>query len=138
LENGKCSTSILSGTICSCKARRKEAIGFDLFWIACRVKPPRAIAFGDKVGRPIVSKLNQIRIGADVETQHRNDAQSEYDAVKSYNDGIKLAMELGDNGTRELLEHILKDEEDHVDWLEAQLDQIRQMGVAGYLVEQID
>ena len=64
--------------------------------------------------------------------------QSEYGAVKSYNDGIKLAIEVADGGTRELLEHILKDEEDHVDWLEAQLDQIKQMGTANYLVEQID
>jgi bacterioferritin len=70
-------------------------------------------------GRPTVSLLKEIHIGPDVETQHKNDAQSEYGAVKSYNDGIKLAMELGDNGTRELLEHILQEEEDHVDWLAA-------------------
>ena len=47
-------------------------------------------------------------------------------------------MELGDNGSRELMDSILKDEEDHIDWIEAQLDQIKQMGVANYLVEQID
>jgi len=89
-------------------------------------------------GRPIVSKLKDIHIGPDVETQHKNDLQSEYGAVESYNNGIKLATEVADNGTRELLEDILKDEEDHVDWLEAQLDQIKQMGAANYLVEQID
>jgi len=89
-------------------------------------------------GRPTVSRLKEINIGADVESQHKNDLKSEYDAVKSYNDGIKLANEAADAGTRELLEHILKDEEDHVDWLEAQIDQIKQMGVANYLVEQID
>ncbi len=89
-------------------------------------------------GIPIVSKLKDIRIGANVEAQHKNDWDSEYGAVKSYNDGIKLAVELADNGTRELLEAILKDEEDHIDWLEAQLDQIKQMGVQSYLVEQID
>jgi bacterioferritin len=49
-----------------------------------------------------------------------------------------LAVELGHNGTRELLEAILKDEEDHIDWLEAQLDQIKQRGVQNYLVEQVD
>jgi len=89
-------------------------------------------------GRPIVSKLKEIRIGPDVESQHKNDLMSELGAVESYNDGIKLATEVGDNGTRELLEDILKDEEEHVDWLEAQLDQIKQMGVGNYLVEQID
>ena len=64
--------------------------------------------------------------------------QAEFGAVKSYNDGIKLAIEIGDGGTRELLEHILKDEEAHIDWIEAQLDQIKQMGSQNYLVEQID
>lgn len=89
-------------------------------------------------GTPIVSKLKDMHIGADVEVQHKNDLQSEYTAVNSYNDGINLAGEVGDGGTRELLEHILKDEEDHVDWLEAQLDQIKHMGIQNYLVEQID
>jgi len=89
-------------------------------------------------GRPTVSKLKAIKIGANVEAQHKNDLESEYGAVKSYNDGIRLATELADNGTRELLEDILQEEEEHVDWLEAQLDQIKQMGSQNYLVEQID
>jgi bacterioferritin len=57
-------------------------------------------------------------------------------AVKAYNEGIRLAVEAGDNGTRTLLEAILTDEEDHVDWLEAQLDQIKQIGIQNYLTEQ--
>jgi bacterioferritin len=89
-------------------------------------------------GTPIVSNLNAIHIGADVEKQHRNDLQAEHDAVQQYNEGIRLAVEVGDNGTRELLESILKDEEDHTDWLESQLDQIEQLGIQNYLVEQID
>lgn len=89
-------------------------------------------------GLPIVSKLKDIHIGSEVEGQHNNDLQSEYGAVASYNDGIRLAGECADNGTKELLEHILLDEEEHVDWLEAQLDQIKQMGSQNYLVEQID
>ena len=89
-------------------------------------------------GRPIVSQLNAIHIGADVEAMHHNDSQAEYDAIKAYNQGIALAVELGDNGTRDLLESILTDEEEHVDWLEAQLDQIGQMGIQIYLVEQLD
>jgi len=89
-------------------------------------------------GLPIVSKLKDIHIGPAIEVQHKNDLQSEYGAVASYNDGIRLTSEAGDHGTRELLEHILKEEEEHVDWLEAQLDQIKQMGSQNYLVEQID
>jgi bacterioferritin len=89
-------------------------------------------------GIPVVTKLNQVHIGATVEAQLKNDSISEVDAIKAYNDGIKLCVELGDNGSRELLESILKDEENHIDWLEAQLDQIKQMGIQNYLVEQLD
>ncbi len=88
-------------------------------------------------GRPIVSSLNTINIGADVETQHKNDWAAEEGAIKAYNDAVRLAVETGDNGTRELLESILKDEEDHIDWIEAQLDQIKQMGIQTYLSEQV-
>jgi bacterioferritin len=88
-------------------------------------------------GTPIVSKLNRINIGGDVETQHKNDWAAEEGAIKAYNESIRLAVEVGDNGSRELLESILKDEEEHIDWLEAQLDQIKQMGIQTYLVEQL-
>lgn len=88
-------------------------------------------------GTPIVSQLNKIRIGADVAAQLRNDLESELGAVKMYNDGIKLCLEAHDNGSRELLEDILEDEENHVDWLEAQLDQIEQMGLQNYLSQQV-
>jgi bacterioferritin len=88
-------------------------------------------------GRPIVSHLERMHIGADIEAQLKNDLAAELGAVKSYNDSIRQAVELSDNGSRELLESILKDEEEHVDWLEAQLGQIAQMGIQNYLVEQI-
>ncbi|OGF67979.1 MAG: bacterioferritin [Candidatus Fischerbacteria bacterium RBG_13_37_8] len=88
-------------------------------------------------GLPVVSTLNKIAIGPDVEAQFKNDWQAEADAIKAYNDDIRYAVEVGDNGTRELLEAILKDEEDHIDWIEAQLDQIKQMGIQNYLVEQV-
>jgi bacterioferritin len=87
-------------------------------------------------GKPIVSTLNKIQIGDAVEKQHKNDWQAERDAVTAYNADIRLCVEEGDNGTREMLESILKDEEDHIDWIEAQLDQIQQMGIQNYLVEQ--
>jgi bacterioferritin len=88
-------------------------------------------------GMPIVSKLNAIHIGGDVPTFLQNNWNAEAGAVKAYNEGIRLAVEVGDNGTRDLLESILKDEEGHVDWIEAQRDQIQQMGIAPYLSEQI-
>lgn len=88
-------------------------------------------------GAPIVSKLNPIHIGNDVATQHKNNWKAEAGAVKAYNEGIRQSVEVGDNGTRELLEGILRDEENHIDWLEAQLDQIKQMGIQNYLVEQV-
>lgn len=89
-------------------------------------------------GMPVVSKLNPIHIGETVEAQFKDDLQAENGAIKAYNDYIRQAVELGDNGTRELLESILKDEEDHLDWLEAQLDQIQQMGIQNYLSSQIE
>ena len=88
-------------------------------------------------GRPIVSTLNKLNIGAEVEDQLRNDQMAEQGAVTLYNDSIRLAVECGDNGTREMLEAILKEEEEHLDWLEAQLDQIKQMGIQNYLTEHI-
>lgn len=89
-------------------------------------------------GKPIVSNLKKINIGENVEEQFKNDLQAEHDAVKAYNDAIRVATDVGDNGTRDMLDDILEDEEEHVDWLEAQLDQIEQMGIQNYLVEQID
>jgi bacterioferritin len=88
-------------------------------------------------GTPIVSNLKKISIGASVELQLANDLQAELGAVSGYNAGIRQAVEVGDNGSRELLESILKDEEEHVDWLEAQRDQIEQMGIQNYLLEQV-
>lgn len=89
-------------------------------------------------GKPIVSDLNKIHIGTEVPKFHENDHKAELAAIRGYNESIKLAVELGDNGTRELLDSILKDEEAHIDLIEAQLDQIKQMGIQNYLVEQID
>ncbi len=89
-------------------------------------------------GRPIVSNRNKINIGALVPDMHRNDLAAELDAVKSYNGSIRVAGEVGDDGSRKLLESILADEEEHVDWLEAQLGQIEQMGRENYLAEQIE
>jgi bacterioferritin len=89
-------------------------------------------------GRPIVSNLNPMHIGAEVADQLRNDWQAERDAIESYNQGVRVAAEAGDNGTREMLESILAEEEEHIDWIEAQQDQIDQMGIERYLAQQVD
>jgi bacterioferritin len=89
-------------------------------------------------GMPVVSDLNPIHIGAAVDAQIQNDWEAEHGAIQAYNEGIRLARDLGDNGSRELMESILRDEEDHIDWLESQQDQIEQIGLSNYLVEQID
>ncbi len=88
-------------------------------------------------GSPTVSKLNAINIGKDVQTMHNNNHASEIGAVKEYNEAIQVCVKAGDNGTRELLKAVLIDEEDHIDWLEAQLDQIKQIGIQMYLAEQM-
>ncbi len=88
-------------------------------------------------GTPVVSSLNPMHIGAAVPAQHQNDRAAEETAIREYNLGIRLAVEIGDNGTHELLASILKDEEDHIDFLEAQLDQISQMGIQTYLGEKV-
>ena len=88
-------------------------------------------------GVPVVNYLKKITIGSEVAAQHNNDLHSEIEAIALYNNGIKLALEIGDNGTRELLESILKHEEGHLDWLEAQINQISQMGIQNYLADQL-
>jgi bacterioferritin len=88
-------------------------------------------------GIPVVSKLKKIHIGDSVEKQHKYDLESEVDAVKAYNAAIALAVKVGDNGTRDFLTDILKDEEDHIDDLESRLERIQQMGIQTYLLEQV-
>ena len=87
-------------------------------------------------GMPIVSKLNKINIGATVDAQLENDRKAEQTAIESYNESIAVAVAAGDNGSRELFESNLTAEEDHINYLEAQLAQIRQMGLQNYLSEQ--
>jgi bacterioferritin len=88
-------------------------------------------------GTPIVTNLKAIHIGAAVPEQFVNDWNAEEGAIKAYNTAIKQVADLGDNGTRDLLIDILKDEEAHIDWLEAQQEQIKQMDLKNYLVEQL-
>ena len=77
---------------------------------------------------PNMTDYFKINIGQNVEQQYKNDLQLEYDAVKRLNDGIQLCLAANDGGSRELAEKILSDEEHHIDWLEAQLHAIGEMG----------
>jgi bacterioferritin len=88
-------------------------------------------------GAPNVGELNKIHIGADVPKQYANDLASEMTTVAGYNSAIKLATDLGDNATKEILEGILKDEDDHVNEIEEKLDQIKQMGIQNFLSIQV-
>lgn len=88
-------------------------------------------------GKPIVNNLNEIRIGSEVPKMHDHDHKAEEGAILGYNKGIRLAMELGDNDTKVLLESLLKEEIEHIDWIEAQQDQIKQIGIQNYLAQQI-
>jgi bacterioferritin len=88
-------------------------------------------------GSPNMSDYFKINIGQSVLDQLKNDLQLEYDAVKRLNDGIETCVKAGDNGSRELVEMILKDEETHIDWLEGQLHAIKEMGIENYLAQQL-
>ncbi|MEI7901590.1 MAG: bacterioferritin [bacterium] len=87
-------------------------------------------------GIPIVSKLNMIRIGADIPKQFTHDLAAEMMAVKNYNTAINVATAADDNATKELLESILKDEDGHVNQIEEKLDQVKQMGIQNFLALQ--
>lgn len=88
-------------------------------------------------GQPIVSELDNINIGSTVEKMHKNDWDSEKYAIDMYNEAIALATKLGDNGSKVLIESILEEEEEHIDWIEEQFDQIEQMGKQNYLSGQM-
>ena len=88
-------------------------------------------------GSPNMTELFPLKIGQSVKAQLENDLALELDAVPRLNGAIKTAVEVGDNGSRELFEKILIDEEHHVDWLEAQLHIISEIGVENYLAQQM-
>ncbi len=88
-------------------------------------------------GSPNMSDYFKINIGANVKQQFQNDLEVEYAAVKRLNEFVRSCYELHDAGTRELFEHILTDEEEHIDYLEAQLHAIGEMGIENYLAQQL-
>jgi len=84
-------------------------------------------------GKPIVSELNKIHIGSDVAKMFENDHEHEKHTIAAYNEAIKLAGEVKDFATREVLERILDDEDGHIDAIEENQDQIEQMTLGIYL-----
>jgi bacterioferritin len=88
-------------------------------------------------GMPTMNELFPLRIGRNVKEQLENDLALEMDALPRLNRGIDLCVKLNDNGSRELLVNILTDEEKHVDFLEAQLHIVREIGLDNYLAQQI-
>ena len=88
-------------------------------------------------GIPVVSDLRKIHIGADVPKMFANDHDAEDGAIKAYNADILACGEAKDFATREILEDILKDEDRHIDGIEAIQDQIRQMGIQVFLSTQV-
>jgi len=88
-------------------------------------------------GVPNMQRLNPVRVGEDPVEQHEVDLALEVEAVARLNRGVALAVSVNDNGTRALLEHILREEEEAIDWLETQLELIKQLGRENYLSEQL-
>ena len=88
-------------------------------------------------GVPNLTELMKLSVGVNVQAQLESDMKLELAAVKMYNDAVALCRDEGDNASRELFERLLKNEEEHVDWLEAQLHQIKEMGYERYLGQQI-
>jgi bacterioferritin len=88
-------------------------------------------------GMPNLQKLMKINVGETVPEQFQLDLAVEYDAVKRLNAAVEECRAVGDNGTREILEHILEEEEAHIDWIETQQETIKQVGEQNYLAAQI-
>lgn len=88
-------------------------------------------------GIPNLQKLGKLNIGETVPEQLESDLKLEYEAVARLKAAIKTTFEAADHTSRELFEHILEDEEKHIDWLEAQLGQIKEIGKEIWLAEQI-
>lgn len=88
-------------------------------------------------GIPNLQRLGTVAVGETVPEQLEIDRRTEVAAIERYNRGVALALEKGDNGTRDLLDHRLTDEESHLDWIETQISVIEDIGLQNYLSEQL-
>jgi bacterioferritin len=88
-------------------------------------------------GVPEIARYDVIRVGTNIQEQFENDLKLEVKGVQLYNAAIDLCIQLKEGGSRELMERILEESEEHVDWLETQLGLIQAVGLQNYLQEQI-
>ena len=126
-------------------ARMCENWGYARLWKKVREESIGEMRHADKLierilyleGVPNVQRLGRVNVGETVPEQLRLDLEVERAAVAMLNNGIELCRSLGDNGSRDLLEELLGGEEQHINWIEAQLTLIQQMGEAHYLAQQV-
>ena len=126
-------------------ARLCENWGYERLWKKIREESLEEMKHADELierilyldGMPNLQRLGKINVGETVPEQFKLDVEVEYEAVKRLNEGIEACRAKGDNGTRALLEKMLADEEDHVDWLEEQQRLVESLGESAYLAKQI-
>ena len=113
----------------------------DKVWAESIDEMKHAQALTDRIlfleGLPNLQKLGKLNIGETIAEQFESDLALEHSAMTNLKAAIKVCFEATDHTTRELFEHILADEEKHVDWLEAQLGLIKELGKTAYLAEQM-
>ncbi len=126
-------------------ARMCENWGYERLWKKIRAESIDEMKHADQIiarilyleGVPNLQKLSKVNVGQTVPEQLSLDLDVEKEAIVRLNAGIETARAIGDNGSRELLEKILVGEEEHANWLEAQLELIKQVGEGNYLSQQI-
>jgi bacterioferritin len=126
-------------------ARMCENWGYKRLWKKLRDESIGEMRHADRLiervlyleGVPNVQRLGKVNVGQTVPEQLRLDLELERSAVATLNAGVEVCRGAGDNGTRDLLEEILKSEEGHIDWIEEQLELIKQVGEGHYLAQQI-
>jgi bacterioferritin len=126
-------------------ARMCENWGYQRLWKKVREESIGEMKHADRLiarvlyleGVPNVQRLGKVNVGETVPEQLRLDLEVEKAAIKMLNDGIERCRTLGDHGSRDLLEDLLEGEEEHANWIEAQLTLIQQMGEAHYLAQQV-
>ncbi|MCB1040425.1 MAG: bacterioferritin, partial [Acidimicrobiales bacterium] len=127
-------------------AKMRENWGFKRLAEVARKESIEEMEDADKIierilyldGVPNLQRYNPVLVGETVPEQLQLELETEKAAIDRYNRSIALAVAKGDNGSRELMEHRLVDEEAHADWLEAQLHLIDTIGVENYLAQQIN